>query len=50
MLIRISPVWHRRIKTLAKAIMFLLGLLILPHIYAAYFISTVDYGNIAKPI
>ena len=50
MLIKISPVWRRRIKTLAKAIMFLLGLLILPHIYAAYFISTIDYGNIAKPI
>ena len=41
MLIKISPVWRRRIKTLAKAIMFLLGLLILPHIYAAYFISTI---------
>ncbi len=37
-------------KHIYQALIFLLGLLILPHIYSAYFISTVDYGDIEKPI
>ena len=37
-------------KYIRQALIFLLGLLIMPHIYAAYFISTIDYGTTVKPI